>query len=59
MNDGSNPPEREQTGVIAALDRGFGAIAGWSFDHRWVVVAFSLALFAYLAVSQLWKRFAS
>jgi predicted RND superfamily exporter protein len=29
---------------IGRLSSGFGALAGWSFDHRWWVVALSLAL---------------
>ncbi len=32
-------------GAIGAINRAFGALAGWCFDHRWVVLA-AVAVFA-------------
>ncbi len=32
--------------LISALNRGFAALAGWSFDHRWIVLTLCLALVA-------------
>ncbi len=34
------------TGLIGRLNEGFGALAGWSFDNRYVVVGLALALLA-------------
>jgi predicted RND superfamily exporter protein len=33
-------------GAIGAINRGFGALAGWCFDHRWWVIALSAAAVA-------------
>ncbi|HKA14574.1 MAG TPA: MMPL family transporter [Myxococcota bacterium] len=39
--------EREGgAGAIGAINRAFAALAGWCFDHRWVVIALSVAIVA-------------
>lgn len=37
---------RSQSHLIERLNRAFGSIAGWSFDHRWIVLLICLGLFA-------------
>ncbi|MBW2270045.1 MAG: MMPL family transporter, partial [Deltaproteobacteria bacterium] len=44
MGHGSNGFDDAERGVIGALNRGFAALAGWCFDHRWVVVALSMVM---------------
>ena len=34
----------EPRDFITTLNRGFAALGGWSFDHRWVVVLAGIAL---------------
>ncbi len=41
----SLPPGSDHD-LVTRLNRAFAAIAGWSFDHRWVVLAVSVALVA-------------
>jgi predicted RND superfamily exporter protein len=44
---GKDPGDREEPGgIVAALNQAFAAIAGWSFDHRWWVLALCLGLLA-------------
>jgi predicted RND superfamily exporter protein len=34
------------TGAIGAINRAFGALAGWCFDHRWIVLTATAVLVA-------------
>ena len=36
----------ENDGAIGAINRGFAALAGWCFDHRWIVLAATAAFLA-------------
>lgn len=42
----SSPPRD----VISALNERFGAVAGWSFDHRWAVIVATVAFVVVAAV---------
>jgi predicted RND superfamily exporter protein len=42
MSDESRNPRE----FLTRLNEGFASLAGWSFDHRWVVVGLSIALLA-------------
>lgn len=46
MSDAHDGRDDSEKGLIGGLNRSFADLAGWSFDHRWVVVAFSIALLA-------------
>ncbi len=39
-------PNNEQPDFIAAMNERFATIAGWSYDHRWIVVAACLIILA-------------
>jgi len=38
--------QSEEWRLIEHLNRGFASIAGWCFDHRWIVAALCVGLFA-------------
>ena len=40
------PETNPQRDFVARLNEGFAGLAGWSYDHRWWVVAAALALLA-------------
>jgi len=42
---GGSPSERAGGSLVTALDRGFAALAGWSFDHRGWVTGICALLF--------------
>ncbi len=41
-----NPSNKKQHDFIAALNEHFSTIAGWSYDHRWIVVLTCLVILA-------------
>ena len=40
----TGPGSDESRGFVSALNEAFAAIAGWSYDHRWWVLAGCVAL---------------
>ncbi len=49
-------PHTESRDFVTALNERFGAIAGWSYDHRWIVLLLCVGVIAGSITLARWAR---